>query len=107
MKVDVRDEFKDLMKEETKQQLSIRYDEKTLRNKEKMEQIQKDMRLANKVQRYDDNDVEEEDEYEDYFNNKMNEDLGIVQENSDNIDYFSALKKINSHIELNNDANES
>ena len=78
MKVDVRDEFKDLMKEETKQQLSIRYDEKTLRNKEKMEQIQKDMRLANKVQRYDDNDVEEEDEYEDYFNNKMNEDLDKI-----------------------------
>lgn len=66
------------MREETKQQLSVKYDEKTLRNKEKFEQIQKEMRQANNRKDRNADDVEEEDEYEDYFNNKMNEDMDIV-----------------------------
>lgn len=36
------------------------------------------MRQANNRKDRNADDVEEEDEYEDYFNNKMNEDMDIV-----------------------------
>lgn len=101
-----KEDFSDLISSSgNRNEEQMRFVQQETDNLIKLQDLQKQIKQANR-KRDDDECIEEEDEYEDYFAKEMMKDLEGVESYEQGIDYYSALKNIEEKVANSNQTQE-
>ena len=84
----------------------MRFDQAKMENLQKLQQLQMEIKSANRLRGGSNKQKEElkededpqDDVYEDYFENQMMRDMEGIEEYEQQIDYFEALKKVEEKV---------